>query len=395
MRGLGGVGTRYRRSVADQSRFFDAASAAPLHPAAREALLAALGDGWADPRRLYGAGRRARLLLDAARESVAESLGARADEVSFAPSGIVALQAGVLGTLRANRRAGTGFVHSAVEHSAVLEAARTHEAEGGSVVSVGVDGRGRVDVGRFAAAATAPGVAAAALQAANQEVGTRQPVDVVAEALDGRPLIVDATHAVGRIELPTGWSVLTADARTWGGGPGVGVLAVRTGTRWSSPYPADDSADPRLPGPPDLPAVVAAAAALRAVTAERDAEAARLWALTERIRATVAASVPDVEVLGAPEDRLPHLVAFSCLYVDGETLLSALDRLGFAVSSGSSCTSSALEPSHVLVAMGALSSGNVRISLHRQTTELEVDDFLAALPAVVAGIRAELGASDL
>jgi cysteine desulfurase len=381
--------------VPHDQRYFDAASATALHPVAREALLAALDDGWADSRRLYFAGRRARLMLDAARESVATSLGARPDEVSFAASGVTALHAAVLGTLRGGRRAGSTLVHSAVEHSAVLEAARFHIAGGGTAVSIGVDSYARLDEDAFVAAATAGDVAAAALQVANQEVGTRQPVDAVAARLAAVPLVVDATHAVGRIPLPENWSTLAADARTWGGGTGVGVLAVRTATRWTSPYPSDDSGDPRLPGAPDLPAIVAAAAALRAVLADRDNQAQRLFALTDRIRASVAASVPDVDLLGDPHDRLPHLVAFSCLYVDGEALLSSLDRFGFAVSSGSSCTSSALEPSHVLVAMGALSSGNIRISLHERTADAEVDEFLRVLPGVVAGIRAELGATDL
>jgi cysteine desulfurase len=101
--------------------------------------------------------------------------------------------------------------------------------------------------------------------------------------------------------------------------------------------------------------------------------------------------VPDVEVVGDPVQRLPHLVTFSCLYVDGEALLHALDRSGFAVSSGSSCTASTLRPSHVLEAMGVLSHGNVRVSLHRGTTAAEVDRFLAVLPGLVAGIRAEAG----
>jgi cysteine desulfurase len=104
----------------------------------------------------------------------------------------------------------------------------------------------------------------------------------------------------------------------------------------------------------------------------------------------VAATVPDVEVLGDPLDRVPHIVTFSCLYVDGEALLGALDRRGFAVSSGSSCTSSTLEPSHVLVAMGALTSGNVRVSVHAGTTEADVDALLAVLPGVVAEVRAEV-----
>jgi cysteine desulfurase len=136
---------------------------------------------------------------------------------------------------------------------------------------------------------------------------------------------------------------------------------------------------------------VAAAAALRAVRAEAAAEAVRLHALVDRIRSTVAATVPDVEVVGDPVDRLPHVVTFSCLYVDGEALLHTLDRHGFAVSSGSACTADTLRPSHVLAAMGVLTHGNVRASLHRGTTTEDVDRFLAVLPAAVAGIRAEAG----
>jgi cysteine desulfurase len=141
----------------------------------------------------------------------------------------------------------------------------------------------------------------------------------------------------------------------------------------------------------NLPAVVAAAASLRAAMAEAASEAVRLSALVDRIRTEVAKSVPDVEVVGDPVQRLPHLVTFSCLYVDGEALLHALDREGFAVSSGSSCTASTLRPSHVLEAMGVLSHGNVRVSLHRGTTREHVDRFLAVLPGLVAGIRAEAG----
>lgn len=370
--------------------FLDAASGAPLHPVAREALLAAVADGWADPGRLYGAGRRARLLLDAARESLAESISARPDEVSFAANGTQAIHAAVLGTLAGNQRA-RRFVHSAVEHSAVLQAWERHVRGGSSSAAIPVDPLGRVDEAAFGWAASQPGVAAAALQAANHEVGTTQPVAEVVARIPV-PLVVDVTQTLGHADVPTGWSVLAGDARMWGG-PDVGVLAVRTGTRWRSPFPMDDREGGRIPGVPNLPAIVAAAASLRAVRAEQQTLAVRHQAWIERIRWTVAATVADVQVLGDPARRLPHIVTFSCLYVDGEALLTALDRRGFAVSSGSSCTSSTLQPSHVLVAMGALTSGNVRVSLHRGTTDADVDAFLAALPEVVAEVRAELGAA--
>ena len=309
--------------------------------------------------------------------------------MAFTANGTQALHAAVLGTLAGNRRAGSRLVHSSVEHSAVLHAA------GGEGVPVAVDRHGRIDVEAFlSAVSSTDGVAAAALQAANHEVGTRQPVSDVAAALGDVPLVVDATQTVGHAPLPAGWSVLAADARMWGG-PTVGVFAVRTGVRWRSPFPEDERESGRVPGVPDVVSIVAAAAALRAVVESQSAEAARQRTLVDRIRAVVPARVPDVEVVGDPVDRLPHIVTFSCLYVDGEALLSGLDRRGFAVSSGSSCTSSTLEPSHVLVAMGALTSGNVRVSLHRDTTEAEVDEFLEVLPVVVAEVRAELGADGL
>jgi cysteine desulfurase len=371
--------------------YLDAAAGVPLHPVAREALAAALDDGWADPDRLYGAARRSRLLLDAAREAVAEVVAVAPDTISFVANGTQALHAAVLGTLAGDRRA-AGLVHSAVEHSAVLHAAEAHAAAGGRATAIGVDRLARVDPDEFAAAC-ASGVAAAALQAANHEVGTLQPVDEVAGRI-AVPLVVDATHVLGHADEPAGWSVLAADARMWGG-PDVGVLAVRERTRWRSPYPSDERESGRVPGVPNVPAIVAAAASLRAVAAERTTVARRHRDWIARIRETVARTVPDVEVLGDPDGRLPHLVTFSCLYADGEALLTGLDRRGFAVSSGSSCTASTLEPSHVLVAMGALTSGNVRVSLHRDTTEAEVDEFLAVLPGVVADVRAELGAAGL
>ncbi|WP_433829149.1 cysteine desulfurase family protein [Actinoplanes sp. CA-015351] len=368
--------------------YLDAASAAPLHPVTREALLAALADGWADPSRLYAAGRRAQQLQEAATAVVAEILSVRTDEVSFWPSGTAAAQAAVLGGLAGRQRAGRTLVHSAIEHSAVLHAARSTEA-----AEVGVNRLGRLDLDAWGRAVSAPGVALASLISASHEAGTVQPVEEAAAACAsaGVPLFVDAAQSVGRLRVPKGWSLLSASARKWGGPPGVGVLVVRKGVRWLSPSPQDDLYRPRAQGALDLPAVVAAAASLRAVVAEAESERVRLSELTTRIRNRVAETVPDVEIVGDPIDRLPHLTTFSCLYVDGEALLHALDRHGFAVSSGSSCTSSTLRPSHVLEAMGVLSHGNVRVSLHRGTTSAEVDRFLAVLPGLVEDIRKEAG----
>jgi cysteine desulfurase len=368
--------------------FFDAAAGAPLHPVAKEALLAAIADGWADPTKLYVEGRRAAQLVDAARAAVAEIVSVRPEELTFTSSGSRAASLAIAGARAGRVRVGDVVVHSAIEHSSVLRAA----GEGGAV-SVPVDGLGGLDLDAFAAAVAGPRVAVAAVQSANHEVGTVQPIAAAATLAGeaGVPLYVDAAQSIGHATVPAGWAMLTGSAAKWGGPAGVGILAVRTGTRWAKPWPVEQ-VDPERGS---LPLIVAAAASLRAVVGRLDADAARLSALVDRIRSVVAGSVPDVDVVGDPVDRLPHIVTFSCLYVDGEALLHALDRAGFAVSSGSSCTASTLRPSHVLEAMGALSHGNVRVSLHPGVSDADVDRFLTVLPQVVADLRAEAGVGDL
>ena len=206
------------------------------------------------------------------------------------------------------------------------------------------------------------------------------------------PLLVDAAQSLPWGPVPGDWALLTGSAHKWGGPAGVGLLVVRKGVRFARPGPRGRTG-------------VGARGGLREHSRDRGgrrraargagraaAEGARLRELMDRIRARVPELVPDVEVVGDPVRRLPHLVTFSCLYVDGETLLHELDRAGFSVSSGSSCTSSTLTPSHVLRAMGVLSEGNVRVSLPPGTRGAEVERFLEVLPGVVAAVREKLDA---
>jgi cysteine desulfurase len=372
-----------------QRAYLDAASSEPLHPAAREVLLSAVDSGWADPARLHHEGRTARLLLDNARAVLADAVGVRPDELYLTASGTAAIHTGLQAVAAARRRIGSTIVHSAVEHSAVLHAA----AAAGTADEVGVDSSGRIDADHFLAQLKQPGVALAALQSANHEVGTRQPitwaVEVCAEA--GVPLFVDGAASLGHDVVPAGWSALTASAHKWGGPAGVGLLAVRKGTRLAPAWPVDEREDGLSPGHPNIPAALAAAAALQARLAEADELDKQHRAWIDELRHRVAAEIADVEVVGDPDDRLPHVLTFSCLYVDGEALVTALDAEGFSVSSGSACTASTLRPSHVLAAMGVLTHGNVRVSLGRTTTRDEVDRFATVLPGLVQRIRAEVG----
>ena len=378
--------------------YLDWASQSPLHPAAREALFAAYDAGWADPTRLHREGRQARLLYEAAREAIARTLGVSPAEVSFPSSGTNAAHLAVLGGLGGRRRTGNELITSSVEHSCVLHAAASHEAAGGLVTKLPVDSTGRISL---ADVTPTRATALVSIQSANQEIGTTQPIPQLAEichTLDV-PLHVDAAQSVGQVPVDVplwGADLLSASAHKFGGPAGIGLLVVREGTRFVRPGPDDDRGDARVTGPLNVPGAVATAAALVARTAELAAENPRREALTARIR-QVSAQIPDTQVHGDPEPtgRLPHLVSLSFLYVDGEALLDRLERAGIAAASGSACTASSLSPSHVLEAVGALTHGNLRISLGRETTGSDVDHLLEVLPRAVAELRAEAGVTDL
>ena len=261
-----------------------------------------------------------------------------------------------------------------------------------------VDHEGHVDLDRWTAAVGTAGTAAACIQVANHEVGTLQPVMP-------RPLRSANERTcrwcwmrrlrLGRIDLSdaAGWSVLTGWAGAFGGPASVGILVIKKNARWRAPYPTDDYQGGRWPGVPDVPGHLCGSGrpGLLAAGGPHDREHQRQ--LIDQLRAGIAQQVPDVDVAGDPVRRVPHLLTFSALYVDGETLTLELDKAGIAVASGSACSASSEHPSHVLAAMGALTHGNVRIGLTWTTTDAEIDRFLAVLPPIVAGIRATVGAS--
>jgi len=379
--------------------YFDAASAEPVSPAAREALLAALDDGWADPVRLHREGRRASLLLDQARERVAGVLRCRADELAFTSSGTEAVQLAVLGAVSARQSASRGPAHvvvSAVEHSSVLNAAAQAELTGSQVTIAGVGADGRVDVAGFTDAIRRGRTVLACLQSANHEVGTMQPVEEIAAECNaaGVPLFIDAAASVGRVALPADWSMLAASGHKWGGPPGVGVMVIRKSVRWRPPIPAGNREGRRVPGFPNLPAIMSAAAALEAFEAERDEADIALRLLTGQIRDHLMTKVPDCVVHGDQAYTLPHIVSFSCLYIDGEALVMELDKAGFSVSSGSACATDTQQPSHVLAAMGAITHGNVRVSLARNTKGESVTNFLGVLPGITSRLRGSTGRAE-
>ena len=370
--------------------YLDAGGSAPISQRTRDALLAGFAEGWADPDRLSSESRKARALLDGSREALADALGASPSDVHFTSSAVGGLERLIAAICKA-RRGRDDVVVSAIERDAVVHAATF--AAGRDPLEVPVDSLGHVDAAALNAALSHPGVALAAIQHANHELGTVQNLDAIFDiaAARGVPLVVDATSSIGHIAAPESWDAIAANPADWGGPSGIGVIALRPHTRWLPAWPEGDD---WAPGGVSVPLALAAAVALQERLELADETASRLSGIIDMVRERMA-SVPGVDVVGDPEQRLPHVVTFSCLYVDGEALLTRLDREGFAVGSGSACTTSSLEPSRVLGAIGALTHGNVRLALHPAITNSDIERFVAVATREIASLRAEAGAPGL
>jgi cysteine desulfurase len=365
-----------------------------------------------DPGRVHAEGRAARVALEEAREQVAAFFGARPREVIFTSGGTESIAAAIFGVAtrtaagdaggpQRNRLGGVHIATTAVEHSAVLEAAN----RAGRVTMAGVDGLGRVDPATVLAGIRAETVLVS-VQMANHEVGTLQPVaEVVAGARERGVLThVDACAAAGHV--PIDFAALGADlasvtAHKLGGPRGIGALLVRRGLRLPPFVLGGAQERNRRAGIENVAAAVGFAAAvaelgapaLTSVTAPpspasrlvAEAEAAR--GLTDLLLVEAPKLVDGLTVFGDPFDRLPHLVCFGVEGVEAEPVLLGLDQQGVAVHSGSSCSSETFEPSPVLSAMGVDADHSLRVSVGWSSTATDVDRFLAALPAVIARLR--------
>ncbi len=351
---------------------------------------------FADPTRRHREGRAARDLLEQARGVVAGTLGGSADRCLFTSGGTEAVHLAIRGAARANRTRPARVISAAVEHSAVLAAS---DESGLEHVRVPVDRVGRIDVDALREALRS-GALLVNLQHANHEVGTVQPVrEAAALCREADALLhVDACQTVGR--LPVSLDDLGADLLSWsaakfGGGRGCGGVLWSPRARLAGLLTGDEREHRRRSGLEHLPGIVAAAETLLQLrpndpSGPAAAEVARADTLRRRLRERLTQTVDDLEVHGPEDGALPHLVAASALYVEGQALVDGLDRAGFAVHSGSSCATTSGEPSHVLVAMHALTHGHIRASWGPDTTAAELEAFATAVADVVGQLRAHL-----
>jgi len=376
--------------------YLDHASATPLDERARAALLAAL-DGFGDPLRLHAEGLAARRLLDDARATVADAIGAQPDEIVFTSGGTESVALAIWGGVRPVREIGDRIVTTTVEHPAVGGVLHTLETDGFASALVPVDEHASVDLDAFAAEVRKPGTLLASVQHANHEVGTLQPVAEAARLCreSGVLFHMDACQTVGRIPVKVGAldvDLLSLSAHKFGGPPGVGALFVRRGVPVAA-YPCgDDRERRRRSGMENVPGVAAMAAALSARLADMADQAAAQWALTDRIRTGIAERVEGAALHGHPTQRVPHLVCFSVPDLDAEILSMALDDRGFRIAAGSNCSGAAADPSPVLEHMGVPGTPSFRIGTGSETTDADVDRLLEVLPGLVAELR-EVGSA--
>jgi len=383
------------------SAYLDHAATTPVRREARHAVLEVLDAGLGNPSGAHRGARAARRILEEAREEVAAVLGARPGEVVFTSGGTEADNLAVLGR---HDRVGGVLVCTAVEHHAVLDPVRSR---GGRVV--GVDARGVVDLDQLASALDDT-VTLVSVMGVNNEIGVVQPlVEVAALVAAHAPRAVLHTDAVQAVAwLPAAATLAPAhlasvSGHKVGGPAGIGALVVRDGIDLAPRTLGGGQERGRRSGTQDVAGAAGLAAALRATAAELDATVTRVAARRDRLAAALAAAIDGLVETGVGADAgggpdRSHKVAGSCHVcipgVDSEALLFLLDQAGVAASAASSCASGALEPSHVLAALGIpdeLARGSLRLSLGATTTDAEIDHAVAVIPEAVARLRRHAG----
>jgi cysteine desulfurase len=381
--------------------YLDNAATTPVRPEVLEAMLPYLGaEAFGNPSSAHRFGRSARAGIENAKRAIAVAVGVEPNQIVFTSGGTEADNLAVIGAALAARAAGGAFrvAVTATEHKAVLAAAHAVTRLGGEEVLLPVDGTGVVDLAAVDAA-LARGVAVVSVMWVNNEVGTVQPVERLAERCRaaGTSFHTDAVQAFGKVPVSLAalpCTFLTISGHKIGAPKGVGALVVRDRHAVEAIIHGGGQQFGIRPGTENVPGIIALGRAVELAAAEQAAFAQRAAALRTELEHGLVAVLPDVVINGRDGPRAPHVTNVSIPGTDSEALLMHLDLAGIACSSGSACSTGAIEPSHVLSAMGIgrdMGVAALRFSFGKDSTADDVQQLLAALPRIVEKVRA-LGA---
>jgi cysteine desulfurase len=375
--------------------YLDHNATTPLAPEVFEAMKPYLTEEFGNASSIHSWGQQAKAAVEEARENVARLVGAQPSEIVFTSGGTESDNMAIFGAVEAARTPATKHVvTTAIEHHAVLYAARALETRGVSVTYLPVGESGVVDPGDIERSLR-PQTVLISVMHANNELGTIQPIEEIATLARGRGIAfhTDAVQSVGKIPVDTGTlgaRLLSLSAHKFYGPKGVGALYVRKGTPLQPLMFGGHHERDRRPGTENVPAIVGLGKAAELARDHLDEEAVRVRKLRDRLEEGLLRSVPDIRVNGDRRLRLPSTTSISFEAVDGEGFVIALDLRGVACSTGAACSSGSLEPSHVLSAIGKnreQARSTVRFSLGAINSFEDIDYALEVVPQVVSRLR--------
>jgi len=381
--------------MSDRLIYMDNAATTSVRPEVLEAMLPYFTQHYGNASSIHTFGRAARRALENARKQVAAALGCEPREVYFTAGGSESDNWAIRCAVEHQKKKGKHIITSAIEHHAVLHTCEYMEKQGYEVTYLPVDEYGRVSV-ESVKNAIRPDTALITIMAANNEIGTLQPIAEIGKLAKENGILfhTDAVQAVGAVTIDVNeWNVdmLSLSGHKLHAPKGIGALYVRKGIRISNLIYGGAQERGLRAGTENLPGIVGLGKAIELAVAELPEYTQRVTALRDRLIDGILEKIPDVCLNGHRTERLPGNVNVSVRYVEGEALLMRLDLAGVAASSGSACTSGSLDPSHVLLAIGLpheIAHGSLRLSLGNDTTKEEVDYVLEKLPEIVDNLRA-------
>lgn len=377
------------------SIYLDYNSTTPVDPEVLSAMLPFLAKNFGNANSIHSAGQRARAAVDAARQSVANLLGAKASEIVFTCGGTEADNLAIFGIVNPCDQPRKHVVTTVIEHHAVLNTAQALEKQGVDVTYVPVSGEGIVDPEDIREAIR-PETVLISVMLANNELGTIQPVEEIGQISAEEDIYFhcDAVQAAGKVPIDVqrlGVDLLSISGHKIYAPKGVGALFVRTGTELGPLFFGGHHERDRRPGTENVPGIVSLGKAAELAIENLASDAIRLSALRDRFESTLLRLLPNVKVNGSVSQRVPNTCNLSFEAAGGEALVIALDLQGLMCSSGAACSSGAVEPSHVLTAIGLSpeqARSSLRFSLGRPTTDHEIDEAIRIIPPVVERLRA-------